>query len=79
MKVTIGYKHRLPPGKVRFDPDIGTKILSLGRYEVLEVFNRGRYASVEVSPCELAQLQDRLGSICTFQKTLKAAAFRRSA
>lgn len=50
-------------GKV---PDLSKLVSSRSKSEIVRVFGRGRFVSIETTPAELSRLKDELGHMCLF-------------
>lgn len=69
MKITVALK-----------PDVQTRNIrdvlhDVGAFEIVEVFNKGRYAKLNVTETQLEFLRRELSGTCTFQKSLQAMSF----
>ncbi|WLE00393.1 hypothetical protein PX860_26185 (plasmid) [Agrobacterium leguminum] len=69
MKITVALKHDIPNG------DIREVIQRVGAFEIIEVFNKRRYAKLNVTETQLEFLRRELSGTCTFQKSLSAMSF----
>ena len=77
MKITVSLKRseaeKIAVGELRVN--LPKLIGNPRNTTVLKVFGRGRYANIETTPGDLAELKSRIGHVCVFSTNLKARPF----
>ncbi|OWK25750.1 hypothetical protein AJ87_07015 [Rhizobium yanglingense] len=69
MKVTVALKRQSEASNIR------TVLEGAGEFDVVEVFNKERYATLNVTLEQYERLRTTLESDCTVQESLKALRF----
>lgn len=76
MKITVSLNERealkARDGKT---PDLKQLITDNSRAEVVRVFGRGRFASIEVTGADLSRLRTAVGNLCVFSVVTEAQPF----
>jgi hypothetical protein len=77
MKIVVGLKKKQLDKAARsgFDPEFEKAFSKLSGVKLVDVFGRGRFATLEAPPEALESLRAKLGDRFTFARKLKAEPF----
>jgi hypothetical protein len=76
VKVTVSLNEALTSQAVgTAGPDLRALARANSDAEVLRVFGRGRFVSIEVSPLGLQRLKQKLGALCLFAMPIEVVPF----
>jgi hypothetical protein len=76
MKITVSLNEQASPkAKGGRAPDLKQLITDNSRAEVLRVFGRGRFASIEATGTDLTRLKTAMGNLCVFSVVTEAHPF----
>jgi hypothetical protein len=76
MKITVSLNEQAAlEAKSGKAPDLKQLIIDNSRAQVLRVFGRGRFASIEASGADLNSLRTAVGNLCVFSVVTEAHPF----
>ena len=76
MKITVSLNEQAAlKAKGGKAPDLKQLIIDNSRAEVLRVFGRGRFASIEATGADLTRLRTAMGNLCVFSVVTEAHPF----